>query len=437
VNDRFRRLLLLAAFVGAMHALLYLPFVPRAYGDTETYVASANALLEGSYTTPLHASSLYEDGKVVLDRTAYALPRETWNAPERQAYRTPGYPLFLALLGGGDEAFSRALVALVQAMLVGAAAWFVGAAFLPLAGPVPALAGAWLVAVDPWTRHPAGRILTEALAMFVAAALAWMFVRAWRGRSPAAWAAAGALGASLTLVRPLFALAVPMLVLAAALRDRWRGALACLGAAAVLLVPWLAWTTSAVGRPVLNVFTQGVTLLDAAHGEGLARPKSEIENDPAFIRDLRSTHRFAPTADDLLRDPEAHPRYLLRADGELRRIAGDLYLDRLGDAPLRVVGEYLYRGWFMWQAHEDWYQPAGLANLPLRALDWTALLLALAGAAMLWRRSEARALVAFLVLYTAVSALHHTEARFGIIVRPLELAFAAVPLVWTWKRARP
>ena len=67
-----------------------------------------------------------------------------------------------------------------------------------------------------------------------------------------------------------------------------------------------------------------------------------------------------PSAREIAADPTAHPRYLSSADEQVRDDAFDLYRERLADEPLDVVWDDLYRMWFLWNAHEDWYQPAGL-----------------------------------------------------------------------------
>src|SRR5207244_4406064 len=151
--------------------------------------------------------------------------------------------------------------------------------------------------------------------------------RAWHERTPGWWAVTGGLGAALTLVRPVFVIGVPLVALAALLRppQRIRAALAAVLAAAVLLVPWLAWTNHVTGRPVLSNWGEGFNLLLAAHGEGLGHEAAEIEADPAFLDDLAAARRTAPSTKQLLHDPYAHPRYLDRADTELRTRARSLY----------------------------------------------------------------------------------------------------------------
>ena len=52
----FRRVALILSVVAGLHGLLYVPLVSKNEGtDTWTYVATANAILDGAYSTPLQA----------------------------------------------------------------------------------------------------------------------------------------------------------------------------------------------------------------------------------------------------------------------------------------------------------------------------------------------------------------------------------------------
>jgi hypothetical protein len=63
-------------------------------------------------------------------------------------------------------------------------------------------------------------------------------------------------------------------------------------------------------------------------------------------------------------------------------------------------------------------------------LDGLLIGIALAGAVLAVRRGgAARAVVAFLALYTLILATHHVEARFGMPLRGVLLALAALALV--------
>ena len=89
----FRRSALLLAALAALHGLVYVPLVDtNEKTDTWSYVASANALLDGSYSTPLQAGFyfVYPDGW--FDITGARIAESAWDEPERQVFRPPGLP---------------------------------------------------------------------------------------------------------------------------------------------------------------------------------------------------------------------------------------------------------------------------------------------------------------------------------------------------------
>src|SRR4051812_46397314 len=383
-DSRFQRAAVVLAAVAALHGLIYIPLVHRhVTTDTDTYVATAHSITDGSYSTPLRAGFYFTYPVGFFDLTGVAFPRSPlWQAPEKQAFRTPGYPLVLAAIGGGGAGFARYVALVAQALLLGVATWLLALTVRRWWGTVPAVGAALLYALDPYSKHYVTLVVTETLATVVAVATAYAFTRAWEERSAAWWwAAAGAGAAALTLVRPAFVLAVPLVAVAAALARgrRLRNAAAAAAAAAVLLAPWLAWTNHVVGAPVLTAWGEGFNLLLAAHGEGLGSQAAEIEDDPAFLADLEPSRRSAPSNAELARDPYAHPRYLRRADVDLGDRARGLYGDRLRDEPGQVAWENLYRNYFLWTAHHDWYQPDGIALAALKVVDWLLLVLGAAG----------------------------------------------------------
>jgi hypothetical protein len=441
VERTFRRWLLVLSLVGGLHGLVYVPLIhDHTQTDSATYIAGAKALLHGTYTTPL-ASSFVPTPDGPVDRTLLKIPERAWSAPERQTFRTPAYPVLLAAVGAGAGGFSEKFVLGVQALLMGGCVWLVGATARRITGQRVALLAALLYAVDPYSKRYVALTLTEQLTAFFVLMTAYAFVRAWDSRAWHWWAGAGACAAAATLARPIFVVAAALVPLAAVLASgsglvRLQRAAAATVAAGALLTPWLAWNASIVGRPTLTTFTEGWTLMDAAYGEGLDKTTSQVEAMPSFQRAVRSVHRFAPPTQVLLRDATAHPRYLYKADQELRRIALDKYGERLEAEPGTVLWEIVYRSYFIWMAHEDWYQPAGTALLLLRMFDWTLLALAVVGGALLAHRNRAGlALVVFLVAYTLFSALHHAEARFGIPVRGLYFIVVAVAVAGIWSRA--
>lgn len=411
--------------VAGLQGLAYVPFAGHRLGDTESYVVAAKAILHGGYTTPLGS----------VDVTGLKLPASAVGSPERQTYRTPGYPLLLAATGGGGSGAPTDAIIAVQALLAGLTTLVLVFTFRRLWGDRLALFAGALTALDPFPKHYVTRILSEVLAGFLVAVTAYAFVRAWQERSARWWAAAGLAAAALTLTRPLFALAIPLLAIAALPRLRFLAAV--LAGSALLLIPWLGWTTAATGRPALSSFGEGWNLLLAAHGEGLHHTAVQVERSASYQRDFNSVHRYAPTAQELRTSPDAHPHYLVKADSEQRRLATNLYLHRLAHEPWEVVWESLYRSYFLWQAHEDWVQPGWLLPF-LRALDWLSLVLAAAGCWLALRAGgAARALAVFLLIFTLLNGLHHVEARYAMPVRGLYLGFAALALSQLWAKYSP
>ncbi len=440
----FRRAALLLALAAALHGVLYIPLVSKNEGtDTWTYVASANAILDGTYSTPLRAGFIFVYPLGFFDITGTQFPEETWDAPERQVFRPPGYPAYLALFGKSkliDGDHTAALLG--HGVLFGLGALLLMFAARRWWGENVALVAGLLYAVDPWSKHYVPLALSETLAGLVALAGLYLLTRAWQESRPGWWAATGVAVGALALVRAVFVFAAPLLVVAALLRAGdvrarlLRAGTAAVGSA-ILLIPWLAWTNSVVDRPAMSAWGQGFNLILAASGEGPDRSSAELETDPEFSARMERVRELAPSREALLADPTAHPRYLDRADRYLRDEAIDLYGERLRKEPHRVAWEVVYRMWFLWNAHKDWYQPSGLALIPLRALDWLLVVLGLAGAGIaLTRGGAGRAVVLLLVAYTVVIGTHHVEARFATPLRGVFLALVALSLVTLWRQRR-
>ncbi len=435
--------MLLVAVVAGVHGLVYIPLVStNDKTDSWSYLASANAIREGSYSTPLKAGFYFVFPEQWFDITGARIPERAWQSPERQVFRPPGYPLYVSLFGKSTVFAGEHLpVLLGQGVLFGLGAWLLMLTVRRWWGEGIALLTGLVYALDPWSKHYVPLVLSETLAGLVVIAGAYVFTRAWQEGRLVQWAALGAVGAGLALVRAVFVFVVPLAVLGAlvahgARRDRLLRAAATATAALVLLVPWLAWTNHVVGRATMSVWGEGYNLILAASGEGHGRTSAEIEADPEFADRMERIRAGVPSVDELLTDPTAHPRYLSASDEELRSDATDLYADRLADEPLQVASEALYRAWFLWMAHKDWYQPDGPALAALYALDWLLLALVLAGSVLALRRGgPARGIVVFLAVYTLVLATHHVEARFGIPLRGLYLAFATLALVEAFRRA--
>ena len=432
------------AVAAGLHGLVYVPLVTtNDETDSWSYLAAANAIRDGSYSTPLMAGFYFVFPVGWFDLTGARIPEPAWQAPEKQVFRAPGYPAYVALFGERQVFDGEHLpVLLGQGVLFGLGAWFLMLSVRRWWGHSVALLTGLLYAVDPWSKHYVALVLSETLAGTVVLAGIYAYTRATESRRVAWWAGTGALVGALALVRSVFVFAVPLAVLAALVtrgttRQRLVLAGATVAAAALLLVPWLAWTNHVVGRPTMQVWGEAYNLILAASGEGYGTSSAEVEAEPGFQARMREIRALLPSAEELRNDPRAHPRYLERADARLRDDAADLYRERLRDEPLEVVWEAAYRSWYLWSAHKDWYQPNGAPLTALRLLDVLTILLALAGSAVaVTRGGTGRAIVLLLVAYTLILATHHVEARFAMPVRGVFLALVALALSETWRRGK-
>jgi 4-amino-4-deoxy-L-arabinose transferase-like glycosyltransferase len=440
----FRSAALILAVAAGLHGLLYAPLVStHVETDSWTYQAAANAVLDGSYSTPLYTAGYYVHPVGFYDITGVLLrDEEVRQALERQAFRPPGYPLFLALFGGADSPEGEWAAIVGQAVLFGLGAWLLALTVRRWWGESVALLATALYALDPWSKHYVSSLLSETLAGFLALAGLYAFTRAWQERSTAWWALAGSLAAALTLTRAVFVFTVLLVVLAAVSRSasprvRLTSAAASAVAALVLLGPWLGWTASVSGAPVLASWGEGYNFLVGAHGEGLGRTQTEVSEDPAFLADYTVVRRSFPSREQLLENHESHTRYLRSADAELRGRSLSTYGERLREEPVSVAWEALYRSFFLWNAHEDWRQPDGAALGAMRVVDWVTILLAAVGAVFALARGGAgRAAVVLLAVYTALLATHHVEARFAMPLRGVLLSLVALALVELAARMR-
>lgn len=170
--------------------------------------------------------------------------------------RTPGYPVFLLLLGR-----SPVLVLLVQHLMVVAVAWFIYKAAQQVYGEKVAAAGAKIYLLQPYPVVLASYILSESVFIFLLMGAFWGYLRFWKGKG------AVSLGLSLVtlslaaLVRPV---ALPLLGIGSLLaiahlyrlhRQRFLQAVVATLVPLLLLGPWYMrnhglsgrWTYSAMG----------------------------------------------------------------------------------------------------------------------------------------------------------------------------------------------
>ena len=209
--------------------------------------------------------------------------------------RAPGYPLFLAVVGGGQSAATRVpqSVTIAQAAVAGVGILLVGAMALRLAGPRAALAAAVIAAVYPPLVWTSSRVFSEALFWPLSLAVLYLFDRAVLASRPsmvAAFVAGLAVGAT-TLVRPGFILFLPLAGAWLVWRRQRFGA-AALGLGVLLAIaPWTIRNYRHHGRFVLVASEGGITFWTGNHP--LAIGEGDLAANPALKRAsqaLRANH---------------------------------------------------------------------------------------------------------------------------------------------------
>ena len=208
--------------------------------------------------------------------------------------RAPGYPAFLALVGGGGEPVTSVPPAVKAAQAVTGAigVWLVGLLAQRLAGARAGVVAAWGAAVYPPLVWIAGYAFSEALFWPMGLAVAWCFDRALRSGAGPGWAVAcGALLGAGILVRPALVLFVPLAGLFLVLRARWLVLAAAMTAMLLVVGPWTVRNYFHHGRLVFVASEGGVTFWTGNHP--LATGDGDMAANPAIKLDnqrLRDAH---------------------------------------------------------------------------------------------------------------------------------------------------
>lgn len=214
---------------------------------------------------------------------ARALPHALWSPGPglltATLWRTPVYPLFLWLAGGGNHLTA---VVIVQCAIGGGLnVWLASRVGLRLFGPTAAVVAAVVCALDPVSVAQSLLVATETLTttwllLVVLGAVASIDRLADARPAWATAVGAGAAGAMLTLTRPNLILLAPFAALVVVLVERNRFGVRC-GALllVVAIVPvgaWVARNDHVSGTPVLTTIG-GQNLVDfglvsTAHDQG-------------------------------------------------------------------------------------------------------------------------------------------------------------------------
>jgi 4-amino-4-deoxy-L-arabinose transferase-like glycosyltransferase len=368
---------------------------PCLFGDTTIYWELARAIRAGS---------------------PFAV--DQWGVPH-YALRTPGYPAFLAAC---QAAFGERFlpVRLVQAVLGTLGVYFIYRLVdRALPGRNAALIAAGLAAVEPYGIGLGELVLSEGLFVPLMLAGLWGLAALWPARDEpgpkhrvALAIATGAIHGAAVLVRPSWALMVPVLLAAWVVLDRRKVALrdAAIAAVAVAVVmaPWWARNYRIFGRFVPTALWVGASLYD-----GLS-PNASGASDMEFLREP-----------DVIGLDEA------TQDATLRRRAVDFALAHPGRA-LALAAIKAGRFWSPWPNAETLRSvPAAVASavvtLPIFGL--------VAIGAWACRR-DGRALVLLggpLVYFMLLHMIFVSSIRYRIPGMLPALGFAAVG----WRRLRP
>ncbi len=383
-----------------------------------------------------------------------------------EAIRTPGYPLFVAVVYAiaGE---SHMAVAVVQALVFAALCLMVYAIARQVTSPAVSLAAAALTAAYPMFPYFGALTLTELWTTFVLTCGMFCCVRAVQTERVSWFAAAGLLIGLTSLTRPGFFLLPAFLAVAAAFHI-WQArrrtqpivgwTVLCLAFAAVM-APWFAYNyrhfgqltlspAGSLGRPIWEGSWQGhwagrtqaqltriaeqsatdadleaeVTRFAREHGQP-PEPMLEYTKQWRTIRLIWTT----PT------DPEERVQARILGDQEYLRVG----LANISADPAGYVRRRLTRGLFVLWA----------ADVPIRftqidatptwiirgfwAIQALLVLLAVYGAYCLWRHRGAVSALLIVMPLAYVTAVHLPilcEARQSLPVKPLVLTLATIGL---------
>jgi 4-amino-4-deoxy-L-arabinose transferase-like glycosyltransferase len=391
----------------------------------------------------------------VYSRTVTFPQEDHLQAPPPDAVRSPGYPLFLRLLGHPEPSLNYiGRVMLVQAALGVASVWMMYLIATRFLRRRWACLAALLTAISPHLIVISTYLLTESLFFFLLLASTLGLLKAIESAKPTHWSfvLVGLLWGLCSLVRPTVEF-IPVLVLLAAIaiprlkQFRATAMLLFLGFA-VVLAPWLI--RNATLPPQDNQPSLMIQFL--LHG---SYPNFLYQNNPATYGD---PYRWDPSVDQIGR---SLPKVLTH-------IAHNFKDDPLTYARWYLIGK---PGFFLsWTNLESWTNPDGgdiyiypVKRSPFRddqrfvlirnlayVLHWPLMLLGLAGACLPWWRPQrwelsgaslfATRLLSLILLYAI--GFHMIGApfpRYGIPFRPLlyPLALMAVLAPWRSRDAQP
>lgn len=427
---------LLLALVLSLAALVQLTVVSRTSVDVPLR-ADAGEYFSYAYNLSHHG--------------VYSIAR-TWSGdsgtrPAPDAFRPPGYPLFLALVGvpEPDEAYLRR-VSLVQAALGVLSVWLIYLIGRKFLGERWALAAALLTALSPHLAVISTYLLSESLFCFLLLVSVFSLLRAVESGARWLYVLTGLSWGLCSLVRSTSEFFPVLLLLGVLVLPRLRrfrlAALLAFACFAAALAPWLIRNQSPdVGKPASSLMVKAL-----AHG---SYPDFMYQGQ---AQSFGFPYRFDPESEAIARD----------LPSILRHIMGRFQAEPLIYAKWYLIGKPQYflawgnvQGWDILiypVFHSPYFEDVRFVAIRMLAylLHWPLMILGLIGALLLWFAPQrlgidpnavtAGRLVAMVVAYAI--AFHIVVApfpRYGIPFRPLLYALALVPpraLVLTWRHRR-
>lgn len=247
----------------------------------------------------------------------FAYDAEVLSGSQDPFGRAPGYPAFLALVGGGREVTTSvpASVKITQAVVGAAGVILVGLLAARLAGPRAGTIGAFVAAIYPPLVWVSAYAWSEAIAWPLGLLIVWCFDRAVWQSAPTAWrsvAIAGALTGVAILIRPSTLLFLPFALGWLAWRRRFALAIAMGAAAAIVVIPWTIRNTIEYGRFVAVATEGGVTFWTGNHPR--ARGEGDLAANPHLKLESQALRRQYPE----LSEEAMEPVYYREALGWIR-----------------------------------------------------------------------------------------------------------------------
>jgi hypothetical protein len=396
----------------------------------------------------------------------------SWDGTTPVTFRTPGYPLLLALLGN-----NMALIIIVQALLSAGTVLLVFLLGRRWFGELAGLVAAALLAADLTNIEHAGTIMTEPLFVFAVVLATWMFARGTGERrgtsyelrvtndkrrmasssvSPgvpggsadgelrvakggwwrATWWLAGSglvLGFA-ALVRPIAILAVVPYGLVLLLRRNWRGLALMVAVFAVLPLAWVARnyvhyrhvSYSSIGG--YNLFYYNAAAMEADR-TGVTFPDARIRLEEQFAANLRGDNPLDLSGQlaregvrRMLADPVRYAKVYAMGLGRIAfGVKSDEIVLRVIDPQLRLATamRVIFSG--------EFGSGAKVVTVVLAVAELLMVLAGLAGTfvAVVFRRNRAVLLPFLIGAYYLLAAAPLPDGRFRVPAMPFFYLAAA------------